>query len=1166
MYSKYNKSYLKKYPKGGTVRKPIVVTDPNDPRLKAYNDSNDAFNKYGATALPFFKGIYSDTKDENKINDIKNNIKKASEHPLAKNRTYYFNKSKNKDRVEVPIFKKPVQPYVLEDKPKEQPKSIVKKKEVPIVNPNTKIYTDKLEFDAANQMYNDSNTLYQQQHLNNANLELARKNNTLYKPNTNNEYYNKYDNALKRLVDSGYGFKQIPDVEHKGEKDYVKPTTIPLYSPVVSKPIVQPTSVQQSTYPSQKQNYQGRKFMEATGLNPGLYTQEQVDIAKTNQMKTGKKAFKYGGRLKRYPYGGSTAEDKLLTERVNKGAGAAGQLIGGLWDNYTQEKTTDALGNVYNTQSIENAVGSNALKGAAYGATFGGLPGAAIGAGVGAIYGGVSNYLEKDKIEKAKEDALKRKDEQSTAGAISLMNSYTASGFKSSGITSTPMYNYGGKLHKYPKGGRFAKTIPNQNISVGTSFRGIAPEIEDIRDIEYSNRSTVDTGLSGSFNLSGKNNKYPGSLFLDTEVGVDNRSTRDAYDIKTQIGRSGYRVGKWYDKPTPYGKIGLTLRKESLPTRGVFANPEFGVGAFTRNEMVGGYASGILEGGVNLRNKNTNFGSIAGGVDVNIPIAGKKIIKSVLEGSHLVDLTASGDSRLSPYIKGNLNLGKNFSLSGKAAYNLSGGTPNYGIKLLKRFGAGGNIYIKPENRGKFTEYASEHGKSVQEMANSILANKENYSSTLVKRANFAKNASKWKHADGGNIGGDDFTYEVWRRSLPENLQDESPAYNLRGYWESLGKPTKFNPFENELQDDGDGKRYYHGYSRNPDTGEILKGITHPTLSHALGERGYPNRKIGAKLYSLDENQYAKGGNVSNPEYEVEDQEVVQGQDTNLEGQQDLASDMTKAIGETHANGGVIGEGGERVFSDRITANANLISFLSANKIKLPKTATYAEVAEKLGKLKGKYEEKLESHNPLAHNTGKAMTSRMDSLIEMTFQGQESDKVIAKDSSTRFADGGTIKSNYDMKTYKSGGKIRKSYIKKYEGGGEFDIVKARKDFPGYSDERIQELAKSRDFSRAYPAQNVIPDNSVNNIPKYNTITYDDSKEGVNLKKSSDTVNKSTLPPDFLSPGHVVNLGVYMSNLANANKQKTNIKRQVAAPSYTRNVNMLPYVKYNIKKEA
>ena len=59
----------------------------------------------------------------------------------------------------------------------------------------------------------------------------------------------------------------------------------------------------------------------------------------------------------------------------------------------------------------------------------------------------------------------------------------------------------------------------------------------------------------------------------------------------------------------------------------------------------------------------------------------------------------------------------------------------------------GKIKIKPENKGKFTAWAKSHGMSVQEAARHVLRNKEKYSSTLIKRANFARNASKWE--EGG---------------------------------------------------------------------------------------------------------------------------------------------------------------------------------------------------------------------------------------------------------------------------------------------------------------------------------------------------------------------------------------------------------------------------------
>jgi len=61
------------------------------------------------------------------------------------------------------------------------------------------------------------------------------------------------------------------------------------------------------------------------------------------------------------------------------------------------------------------------------------------------------------------------------------------------------------------------------------------------------------------------------------------------------------------------------------------------------------------------------------------------------------------------------------------------------------------IHIKPENRGKFTASANRAGMGVQAFASKVLANKEKYSPTLVKRANFARNAAKWKHQFGGSI-------------------------------------------------------------------------------------------------------------------------------------------------------------------------------------------------------------------------------------------------------------------------------------------------------------------------------------------------------------------------------------------------------------------------------
>ena len=72
---------------------------------------------------------------------------------------------------------------------------------------------------------------------------------------------------------------------------------------------------------------------------------------------------------------------------------------------------------------------------------------------------------------------------------------------------------------------------------------------------------------------------------------------------------------------------------------------------------------------------------------------------------------------------------------------------------------GGSIHIDPSKKGTFTAAATKHHKSVQEFASQVLANKENYSSSMVKKANFARYASKWK-AFGGNLNMDIPNYQT----------------------------------------------------------------------------------------------------------------------------------------------------------------------------------------------------------------------------------------------------------------------------------------------------------------------------------------------------------------------------------------------------------------------
>ena len=62
------------------------------------------------------------------------------------------------------------------------------------------------------------------------------------------------------------------------------------------------------------------------------------------------------------------------------------------------------------------------------------------------------------------------------------------------------------------------------------------------------------------------------------------------------------------------------------------------------------------------------------------------------------------------------------------------------LRINKKYGG---IHIKPSKRGTFTAAAKRHHMSVQEFARTVLNNRARYSAAMVKKANFARNASKW---------------------------------------------------------------------------------------------------------------------------------------------------------------------------------------------------------------------------------------------------------------------------------------------------------------------------------------------------------------------------------------------------------------------------------------
>lgn len=88
----------------------------------------------------------------------------------------------------------------------------------------------------------------------------------------------------------------------------------------------------------------------------------------------------------------------------------------------------------------------------------------------------------------------------------------------------------------------------------------------------------------------------------------------------------------------------------------------------------------------------------------------------------------------------------------------------------------GGIMIKKENRGKFTESANRANMGVQEYARHILANKEDYSPALIKRANFARNFGGRK-AFGGDLNTYGGTYNGGLEYIDNGGTHEQNPFN-----------------------------------------------------------------------------------------------------------------------------------------------------------------------------------------------------------------------------------------------------------------------------------------------------------------------------------------------------------------------------------------------------
>ena len=128
------------------------------------------------------------------------------------------------------------------------------------------------------------------------------------------------------------------------------------------------------------------------------------------------------------------------------------------------------------------------------------------------------------------------------------------------------------------------------------------------------------------------------------------------------------------------------------------------------------------------------------------------------------------------------------------------------LDMNNQYSDGGKIYIKPENRGKFTALKERTGKSATWF-------KEHGTPAQKKMATFALNSRKWKHDDGGSLN----PYSA--ESLVNAIYDSSVGE------EFLGKPSHNYDFT-QSEEWADNHGYYPDSRGHRD--DRVKKPAHPT--------------------------------------------------------------------------------------------------------------------------------------------------------------------------------------------------------------------------------------------------------------------------------------------------------------------------------------------------
>lgn len=272
------------------------------------------------------------------------------------------------------------------------------------------------------------------------------------------------------------------------------------------------------------------------------------------------------------------------------------------------------------------------------------------------------------------------------------------------------------------------------------------------------------------------------------------------------------------------------------------------------------------------------------------------------------------------------NMASSYNQQHANDYDLS--LENERLYTSSLFKGGGSIHIKDSKKGTFTAAAKKRGQSVQGFASKVLANKDNYSPAMVKKAVFAHNAPKWKHRLGGIVNtlfrlGGGTKLKATKRATKQNLGLENAnkvgvnaptAYRRLASESSQPSRTILSSEDKVVQ-----KALESAISTSPvkevdDTRTTYKGGGKADVNNIITEGGDAKR-IGHQTFLLRGRKHRNGGIVlgkGRNAIEAEGGEVVKIDGNTMK----ILSTVPMANGESPANRVLKGENANKVFESQ----------------------------------------------------------------------------------------------------------------------------------------------------------------------------------------------------------------------------------------------------------